>query len=111
MSKYVKSYFFKKRISPKELKCFIRKASIIAAYKLSAYEKKYQTKPLFHLIIISMGGFQENINVDQIIEDFWKLKRERIYHGNIELIDDKNFIKQLKENDISAFIYKKIIKI
>jgi len=103
--------FKKKYISPKEFKCFVRKASIIAAHKLSTYEKKHHTKPLFHLIIISMGGFLENINVDQIIKDFWKLKRERIYQGNIELIDDKNFIKQLKENDISASIYKQIKKI
>jgi len=102
----------KRKIDLKSVRCFIKKSSIIAKYKLEIDEKTSNKKPSFHLSIISLKGFPEKSKIHKLIEKHWNLGLNLLkYKDKIELIDGEHFINELRRNNIPAYIYRKITEI
>ncbi|MFX1395782.1 MAG: tetratricopeptide repeat protein [Promethearchaeota archaeon] len=97
-----------KPINNKEIKCFLLKANVIASHLAKVYQKEHGREPSFHLIIVSLGGFPKEHQVDEFVSKFWKLPKNRIANRRVELIAGKDFVKYLKENNISSKNYRNI---
>lgn len=97
-----------KLISLSNIKCFILKANIIANHLMIDHLKKSQNKPLFHLVVVSLEGFPDKIDISGLIEENWDLAKGRLLNRTVEMISYNEFIIQLKINNFSASIYEKL---
>lgn len=93
-------------ITENEIKCFIIKASIIANHLMKHHEVQAQSKPVFHLVIISLKGFPRKDIIKSSLKKYWKAGQNRIKNGRIDLIKNDQFIKLLKRNNISPKFYE-----
>lgn len=95
-----------KPLSLKKIKCFLIKAAIVAKQKIRSNREKNLSEPNFHLVIISLGGFPENFNFNEMIDNYWKgIPKSRIKEK--DLIERDRFISLLKEYKIPYEFYKK----
>ena len=63
---------------------------------------------MFHLVVISLEGFPEEFDLKELINENWELPKGRLVNRTIEMIEYDKFINQLKENNLSVSIYKKM---
>ncbi len=90
-------------ITINEIKCFIIKANIIANDITNNYKKKHNQEPMFYLIIVSLGGFPEQLYLKELLKKNWKLPKSRL--KVVELIDFDDFTSLLKKHDIDLRFY------
>ena len=92
-----------KKISLKEINCFIIKARIIATFYLYIHQREKKPVPKFHLFIVSLHGFPDKQKINKILEDSWQcsIPKKRILNESIDLLAKKKFIDLLKKNNIS----------
>ncbi len=97
----------RKKITLKEIKCFIIKAVIIAKFYLYTHSREKMSIPKFHLLIVSYHGFPEKTIIYEILNKYWKpnLSKKRLINENIDLLEEKKFIHLLKKNNISIKEY------
>jgi len=97
-----------KKISLKEIKCFLIKAKIIAKLYLYIHRRKKKGLPKFHLLIISLNGFPDKQKINKILEDIWhcNIPKKRLLYESIDLLERKKFVELLKKNNIPASDYK-----
>lgn len=98
--------FKNQSITIDELKCFIIKANIIANDITKNYKKKHNQEPMFYLFIVSLGGFPDQSNLKELLNENWKLPMSRLM--DVELIDFDDFTSLLKNHDIDLRFYKDI---
>lgn len=100
----------RKRFTKKMLECFIIKANIIAKYETEYHKHRDNIEPKFHIFIISTGDFEDNININDFITDFWDFAKGRLINRTIDLIDYQEFIRLMNDNRMDVKSYKKIKK-
>ncbi len=101
----------RKKFTSKMLKCFLIKANIIAKYETEYYIHKDGIEPKFHIFVVSTGDFEDDINVDDLISNFWDFATGRLVNRTIELIDFRELIRLLDDNRMDVKSYKKIKKL
>jgi len=97
-----------KKITLKEIKCFIIKARIIATFYLYFHKREKKPIPKFHLLIVSLHGFPDKQRINKILEDNWhcNIPKKRILNESINLLAKKKFVDLLRKNNISTSDYK-----
>ena len=91
-----------------EIKCFIIKSNLIAKNYLNQNNQKSKYDKIFHLLIISINGFPDENEIDNILGEYWDLPNNQILNEKLEIINKELFLRSLKKNKISAGMYEKI---
>ena len=87
-----------KKITIKDIKCFIIKADIIAKNYLDRDEFDIVEKSKFKLVIISLKGFPEEDKVIEIFNNYWTLSKNSVIGNIIELIDESEYNRLIEDH-------------
>lgn len=87
-----------KKITIKDIKCFIIKADIIAKNYLDRDEFDIAEKPKFKLVIISLKGIPEEDKVKEVFNNYWTLSKNSVIGNMIELIDEREYNKLIQDH-------------
>ncbi len=101
----------RKRFTKKMLECFLIKANIIAKYETEYHKHRDNIEPKFHIIIISTGDFEDNLNINDFLTECWDLANGRLINRTIDLIDYREFIRLMEDSRMDVKSYKKIKKL
>lgn len=96
-----------KPMSNSDIKCFIIKSNIIAKNYITHSIQDFTDSYFFHLILISINGFYNKNQINNILSDYWSLPKDKILKKKVDLIDKELFIKLLKKNDIPSRVFGK----
>ena len=87
-----------KKITIKDIKCFIIKADIIAKNYLDRDKFDIVEKPKFKLVIISLKGFPEEDKVKEVFNKYWTLSKSSVIGNLIELIDEREYNRLIQDH-------------